>query len=194
LPNHFDAQIDLPTGAEYELRVVLSDGKRFGRAVFPLIVDGYDNKPLAISSVVVCDRYRDAKVASEEAAAVNLAPRYTPLVSMGLQFTPASQTRFKFSDHPIVYFEVYEPLLGGQPKPEVKAHVRIVDARTGEARFHFNPADSANYVRPHSSVLAFAGDLSIAKLPPGDYRVEAQATDSAGHTTAVRSANFSIQF
>jgi hypothetical protein len=31
LPSHFEAQIDLPTGAEYELRLVLSDGKKFGR-------------------------------------------------------------------------------------------------------------------------------------------------------------------
>jgi len=193
LPSHFEAQIELPTGAEYELRVVLSDGKRFGRVVIPLVVDSYDNQQLAISSVVLCDRYRDAKVANQEAAAVNLAPRYTPLVSKGLQFTPTAQTHFKSSDHPIVYFEVYEPLSGGQPKLEVKAHVRIVDARTGETRFHFYPADSPDHDRPNSGVLAFAGDLSIAKLPPGDYRVEAQATDSAGHTTAVRSASFSIQ-
>ena len=193
LPSHFEAQIELPTGAEYELRVVLSDGKRFGRVVLPLVVDGYDGKQLAISSVVLCDRYRDAKVANQEAAAVNLAPRYTPLVSTGLQFTPTAQTHFKSSDHPIVYFEVYEPMSGGQPNLEVKTQVKVLDARTGETRFHF-AADSATYDQPDSSALTFAGDLSIAKLPPGDYRVEAQATDSAGHTTAVRSASFSIQF
>ena len=112
------------------------------------MVDGYDNKQSAISSDVLCDRYRDANIAKEEAAAVSLAPRYTPLVSRGLQFTPTAQTHFKSSDHPIAYFEVYEPLPGGQPKPEAKTHVRIVNARTGETRFHFYPADSANHARP----------------------------------------------
>jgi hypothetical protein len=43
--------------------------------------------------------------------------------------------------------------------------------------------DGASYERPGSTVHSFAGDLPIAQLPKGDYRVEVQATDSAdiGH-------------
>jgi len=99
LPSHYETQIDLPAGAEYELRVVLSNGETFGRVVIPLVIDSNDGKQLTISSVVLCDRYRDAKVAAEEAGSVNLAPRYMPLVSHGLQFTPASRTRFKSREH-----------------------------------------------------------------------------------------------
>ena len=193
LPSHYETQIDLPAGAEYELRIVLSDGESFGRVVIPLVIDGNDGKQLTISSVVLCDRYRDATVAAEEAAAVNLAPQYVPLVSHGLQFTPASQTRFKSSKHVMAYFEVYQPVSGEQPSTDVKAHVRIVDARTGEKKFEFYPADAKSYERPGSRVLAFAGDLSIARLPKGEYRVEAQATDSAGRSSAVRSATFSVE-
>jgi hypothetical protein len=193
LPSHYETQIDLPAGAEYELRVVLSDGESFGRVVIPLVIDANDGKQFAISSVVLCDRYRDAKVAAEEAEAANLAPQYVPFVSQGLQFTPASRTRFKPSEHVMAYFEVYQPVSGEQPPTDVKAHVRIIDARTGEKKFEFYPVDAKSYKRPGSRVLAFAGDLSIAQLPKGEYRVEAQATDSAGHSTAVRSIGFAIE-
>jgi hypothetical protein len=193
LPSHYETQIDLPAGAEYELRVVLSDGESFGRVVIPLVIEGNDGKKVAISSVVLCDRYRDAKVAAEEAEAVNLAPGYVPLVSQGLQFTPASRTRFKRSEHVMAYFEVYQPVSGEQPRTEVKAHVKIVDARTGEKRFEFHSTDAKSYERPGGRVLAFAGDLSIAKLPKGEYRVEAQATDSSGRSTPVRSTGFVIE-
>jgi hypothetical protein len=132
-------------------------------------------------------------VAAEEASAANLAPQYVPLVSQGLQFTPASQTRFKSSQHVMAYFEVYQPVSGEQPRTDVKAHVRIVDARTGEKRFEFYPVDAKSYERPGSRVLAFAGDLSIAQLPKGEYRVEAQASDATGHSTAVRSASFTVE-
>jgi hypothetical protein len=193
LPSHYETQIDLPAGAEYELRVVLSDGTNFSRAEIPLVIDGNDGKRFSISSVVLCDRYRDAKVAAEEAAAVNLAPQYVPLVSQGQQFTPASQTRFKSGERVMAYFEVYQPVSRERPRTDVKAHVRIVDARTGEKKFEFYPVDAKSYERPDSRVLAFAGDLSIAQLPKGEYRVEAQASDPTGHSTAVRSANFTVE-
>ncbi len=191
LPSHYEAQIDLPAGAEYELRVVLSDGESFGRVVIPIAIGSYNVEQMAISSVVLCNRFQDAKVAAEEPAAVNLAPHYVPLVSNGLQFTPAAQTSFKSKDHLTAYFEVYEPV-SGQSNTDVKAHVRIVDEK-GETKFQFYPADAKSYERPGSRVLAFAGDLPMAELPSGNYRVEVQATDAAGHSTAVRSANFTIE-
>ena len=132
-------------------------------------------------------------MAADEASAANLAPQYVPLVSQGLQFTPASQTRFKSSQHVMAYFEVYQPVSGEQPGAEVKAHVRIVDVRTGEEGVQFHPTDAKSYERPGSRVLAFAGDLSIAQLPKGEYRVEAQATDSAGRSSAIRSATFTVE-
>jgi hypothetical protein len=112
LPNHYETQIDLPAGAEYDLGVVLSDGENFGRANTPLKMDSYDGKQLAVSSVVLSNRFRDASVAAQEAAAVNLAPGYVPLVSKGLQFTPATQTHFKSSDHLTAYFEVLRTVAG----------------------------------------------------------------------------------
>jgi hypothetical protein len=193
LPSYYETQIDLPVGEEYDLRVVLSDGDNFGRADIPLKIDSYDGKQLAISSVVLSNRFRDASVAAQESSAVNLAPGYVPLVSRGLQFTPASQTTFKSKDHLTAYFEIYEPLLAEQPKTAVQAHVRIVDGQTGKLRFQFAPIDAASFKQAGSTVLAVAGDLPIAQLPKGDYRLEVQATDSDGRSTPVRSANFTIE-
>jgi len=193
LPSRYETQIDLPAGAEYDLRVVLSDGENFGRAEIPLKIDGYDGKQFAISSVVLSDRFRDAKVAAEEAAAVNLAPGYVPLVSKGLQFTPSALTSFKSTDHVTAYFEIYDPLLSQQPTPPVQVRVKIVDAQTGQTRFAFAPIDAMQFQRPGSTVLAVAGDLPLAQLPKGAYRVEVQATDSAGHTTPTRTASFTLE-
>jgi hypothetical protein len=182
----------LPAGAEYGLRVLLSDGAKFGRALTPLVIDSYDEKQLAISSVVLSDHFRDAGAAAQEAAAVNLAPRYVPLVSQGLAFTPAAETRFTHKERVIAYFEVYEPLPGPQAKTAVRAEVRIVDAKTGESKVHFQALEATSFERPGSTVLAFAGDLPVAKLSKGGYRVEAQATDSAGRKTLWRSATFTL--
>jgi hypothetical protein len=164
LPSRYETQIDLPAGAEYDLRVVLSDAENFGRVDIPLKIDSYDGKQLAISSVVLSNRFRDATVAAQESAAVNLAPEYVPLVSKGLQFTPATQTHFKSSDHLTAYFEVYEPLLADQPKTAVQAHIRIVDGQTGEVRFQFAPIDANSYKRAGSTILAVAGMVLPARL------------------------------
>ncbi len=109
IPTRYETQIDVPPG-EYSLQVVLSDGTKFGRVQVPLTMDEYDGKQLAISSVVLCKRFRNAAVAAQEAATANLAPEYVPLVSKGVQFTPAGDTRFKKGEPLFAYFEVYEPL------------------------------------------------------------------------------------
>jgi len=193
LPSRYETQIDLPAGGEYELRVVLSDGAKFGRAVTPLSIDSWDGKQLAMSSIALCKRFRDAGAAAQEAAAANLAPQYVPLVSRGVQVTPAADTRFKRGEPFIAYFEVYEPLLSQQPAIKVQAHMRIVDAKTGELKEAFPPMDAAPYERPGSTVIPIGDELTVSQLPKGDYRLEVQATDSAGRTTPWRTASFTLQ-
>jgi hypothetical protein len=192
LPSRYEAQIDLPAG-EYNLRVVLSDEAKFGRTETTLIIDSYDGKQLAISSVVLCKRFRDAGAAAQEAAAANLAPRYVPLVSKGVQVTPLADTRFKHGEPLIAYFEVYEPLLSQQPKTVVQAHMRIFDAKTGEMKVDFPSLDAAPYERPGSTMIPIGDALVVSQLPKGDYRLEVQATDSAGRSTPWRTANFTLE-
>jgi len=75
LPTRNGTQIDLATG-QYNLQLILSDGKEFGRVSERLLVDSFDAKRLAMSSLMLCKRFRDAGAALQEAGTVNLAPRY----------------------------------------------------------------------------------------------------------------------
>jgi hypothetical protein len=193
LPSTYNRQIDLPTGEEFKLRVVLSDGRNFGRAEVPLVIDSYDGKRLAISSVALCKRFRDAGAAAQEDAAANLAPQYVPLVSKGVRVTPTADTTFKRNDPLIAYFEVYEPLLSQQPKTAITAHMRITDPKTGMLTVDFPPLDAAPYERPGSTMIPIGDELVVSQLPKGDYRLEVQATDSAGRSTPWRTANFTLE-
>jgi len=191
LPTRYETQLELAPG-QYDLHVVLSDGERFGHARAHLNIDSYDGKNLSLSSVMVCKRYRDAHVAAVETAAANIAPRYVPMVSKGIQVTPAGDTDFKGGEHLIPYFEIYAPQAAGEPITGIQVHLRIVDAKNGEIVKDFPAIDAAPYAQPGSTTIPVAREVPIATLPKGEYRLEVQASDSAGRTTPWRAANFTI--
>jgi hypothetical protein len=189
LPIRYEAQIDLPSG-EYDIVVALGDEKNFGQAGQQLKIDSYDGTQLALSSVVLSKRGRDAAVAAQEAAAAHLAPKYVPLVSKGVQVTPAADRRFRRGEPLVTYFEIYEPLLLTAPATTVWAHLRLVDAKRGAVKEDYPPMNVAPYIQPGSSVIPVTVSLKARK---GAYRLEVQATDSAGRTTPWRAANFTIE-
>jgi len=191
IPDYYETQVELPPG-KYNFRAVLSDGEKFGRAEAPLVIDSYDGKALGLSSVMLCKRFRDAHVAAVEAAAANFAPQYIPLVSKGIQVTPSGDTRFKAGEPLIPYFEIYEPLLVQAPATTVQAHFRILDAKTGQVRDNF-AVDAAPYEQPGKWAIPIARPIATDKMAKGDYRLEVQASDSAGRTTAVRTATYTIE-
>jgi hypothetical protein len=139
--------------------------------------------------VVLSKRFRDAGAAAQEAAAANLAPRYVPLVSKGVQVTPSAETNFKRSEPLIAYFEVYEPVAAAK----LGIHARIVDAQTNQVRGTLKPFDKAGYRSAGSAVVPIAGKFSTGKLNAGAYRLEVQATDAAGRSTAWRTASFTVE-
>ncbi len=191
MPTRYETQIELPPGA-YDFRAVLSDGEKFGRAQAPLLIDSYDGKTLALSSVILCKRFRDAHVAEVEGAAANFAPQYVPLVSKGIRVTPTGDTRFTPGEPLIPYFEIYEPLLVEAPATTVQAHIRILDATTGQLRDDF-AVDAAPFEQPGKWAIPIARQIASDKMAKGTYRLEVQASDSAGRTTAVRTATFAIE-
>jgi hypothetical protein len=194
IPTRYETQIKLPPG-EYVLKVGFDDEERFGKAEMPLTIPPYDGSELGISSVMLCKRYRDAHVAAVERKAANFAPQYVPLVSRGIEFTPAGDTTFsKKQGEPLIpYFEVYEPLLASQPETKVEAHVRILNVKTGAVVKDFPPVDAGSYENPGSITIPIAREIPYDKLPKGEYRLEVQATDSAGRSTAVRTADFAVE-
>jgi len=193
-PYQYEIQLDLAPG-EYKVRVIFSDGKKFGRAEMPVIVEVHDGKQLAISDIALARSYREVKAGSENDPVVDAAapPRaYVPLVSKGFEITPTANTIFHKDDLFGFYFEVYE----SEPKSTgrtVEAHLRIVDAGTGQVARILQPVDAAPYMKRGDQVIPIGGGIDISALPKGAYELQVQATDSTGQTTQWRSANFTIE-
>lgn len=191
LPTRYETQLELPPG-KYTLRVVLSDGVKFGRAEEPLTVENGDHTSLSLSSVFLSTRYRDAHVADVETKAANFAPQYTPLVSKGVRFTPAADTRFTPDQPLIAYFEIYKPQNAALISEQLQAHLRIVNAMSGVVVKDFPAVNASSYRKPGSTVISIAREIPISDLPSGRYRLEVQVSNSDGHETAWRAAEFGI--
>ena len=190
LPSRYETQLELPAG-QYNLHLVLSDGEKFGRVSIPFNIDANDGKQLALSSVILFKRFRPAAAAAQEAAAVNLAPDYVPLVSQEMQITPTADTTFH--DEPVrAYFEVYDPMLAQESKTTVTARMKLVNVQTGSVQ-EFPAFDAAQFRRPRSTIFAIVQALNVKPLPPGNYRLDVQAIDSAGRSTAWHTAEFMLK-
>jgi len=192
LPTRYETQMDLSPG-DYNLRVVLGDGKNFGRAEAHLTVEIPDDTKLALSSVMLCNHYRDAHVAEVETKAANFAPQYVPMVSKGVEFSPAGKTTFSSSDTLIAYFEIYKPQLASGAESGIQAHLKITDAKSGGLVKEFPAVDAATYEQAGSLTIPIAREVPISELSEGAYRLEVQASDSAGHSTPWQAAAFSIK-
>jgi hypothetical protein len=195
----YETQLTLVPG-EYDLRVVLSDGTRFGRAEIPLTVDGYNRNELAISAVSLCKQIDDVSASSSGrpsalagAWTAKLSGNYVPLVSDDIEFKPTGDTRFRKGETLYTYFEVYEPLLVMMPSTTVDFRVRIVDVKTGEVRSDSPPVSATSYMKAGSPVIPIGRRTNISNLPKGSYRLDVQATDSAGKSTPWRSVNFTVE-
>lgn len=192
IPTRYKTQLDLPPG-EYRLEVALSDGWNLGRAEMPLKITPYDQKELALSSVAVCERLRDAVVAAKEAAAADFAPQYIPLVSRGIEFSLAGGTNLEQHSQFLAYFEVYEPLLAHNPATSVMVQMRILDSGTNAVKAELAPVDAAPYEDRESGVFRIARTIPIGELPKGEYRLQVRAQDSAGKVTSWRSSDFAVE-
>jgi hypothetical protein len=197
--NRYETQLTLAPG-KYDLRVVLGDGTRFGHAEIPLTVEGYERKELTISGVSLCKRISDVAANSARntpnlpgAWGQKLRGDYKPLVSRDVEFKPTGNTRFKKGDTLYTYFEIREPLLEGQSSAAVQIQMRIFDSRNGELISDSQPISAAPYIKAGSSIIPVGRGMDISKLPIGSYRLDVQATDSTGKSTAWRSANFTVE-
>ncbi|MGA2903360.1 MAG: hypothetical protein ABSD98_05995 [Candidatus Korobacteraceae bacterium] len=190
--SRFDTQVELRPG-DYELRVVVTDGKNFGRARVPLRVQPLQGGALAISDLVISSFLRDSSWVLRDAAAVSPAPVVpAPLVSKKVQFFPEIDASVPRRNPLSLYFEIYEPLLETE-KPAVSYQLRIADLKSGLLVMNTGPMSAANWVLPGNAVFPIGLNIDTEKLPPGSYQLELQASDSAGRQTEWRKANFVIE-
>lgn len=191
-PLHYENQFDVGAGA-YTLKVAFdSGGENFGKLDTPLVINAYDGKQFAVSGLALSTKFGPSSQADANMDSILLEGR-APLVAGNLQFTPTGAQRFSRNDTVVMYFEVYEPLLGDdKQQPQLGAQIRIIDAKSGEEKTDSGAVAINNYVRPGSPVVATGLKVPVQGLTSGLYRVEVKALDSAGNF-AVRTADFVIE-
>jgi hypothetical protein len=190
IPARYETQVDLAPG-DYDLRVILSDGKKFGRISIPLSVENTDEEPLNLSSVALCKRYHRVDPPSYTEGL--LPAKLVPLVSKGIEFTPTADTSFKKRDPLFAYFEVYEPHGTGAAAPTVQFQLRITNVETSEVKIESGLRPTGEFLQAGRNVISIVQEVATHDLPKGNYRLEVQATDSAGHHTLWRAAGFTIR-
>ena len=195
IATRYEMQLILSPG-EYNVRVALSDGTKFGRAEIPLTVDSHDRNELAISKVALCKQIQDAPAYSPKSPVqlpgnwtTKVPGSYVPLVSKDIEFKPTADTRFKKRENLYTYFQIYEP----SHEATVQIQMRIVNVRTGEVQSDSQPISATPYIKAGSAIIPVGRGLDISKLPKGSYRLDVQATDSTGKSTPWRSANFTVE-
>ncbi len=191
IPTRYETQINLPPG-EYKLRLVLTDERKFGLANTLLTVEPYGGSGLGITSVVLCDRFREAHAAAQEDGVAIVAPLYVPLVSKGAQFAPAGDTRIHKGERLFAYFEVQDPLvLDGSTK--VCMRLKVLKLPSGKVKADTGFRELSSWVRPGSPIIPVAQEIAVDKLPSGSYRLEVQVSDSAGRIGPWRAATFAVE-
>lgn len=194
MPNHHEAQMELLPG-DYDLRVVLSDGSKFGGAEVPLTVESYDGKTLGMSSMFICKQFHDhsqTEVSSDPSRPSTLID-FVPLVSKGMEFTPTADTTFRKKNLLFVYYEIYEPLLATIPATTVQTRLRIINTKTSQVETDTGWRGTADWMQAGNPVIAVSQEVKLKKLAKGSYRIEVQASDSAGRSTDTRAATFTIE-
>ena len=224
IPTRYEAELELPVG-DYDFRVILSDGKKFGRIDIPLSIESTDIEPLGLSSVALCKRYHRVDPPSYTEGL--LPSKFVPLVSKGMEFTPAADTSFGKRDPLFAYFEIYAPsgvsaadagdtnarsLTRAAPAVETSApkamaelrlltvdnfsvhfELKITNLKTGRVQIDSGLRPTNEFVQAGKAVIPIVQEVTTHDLPKGDYRLEVQATDSAGHRTPWHTATFTIR-
>src|SRR5271165_6278501 len=188
---HYDTQFDVAAG-HYNLKVVFSPrgADSFGKLETPLVIDPYDGKQFSLSAVALSKNVHPVSQMGLSLDAALLEDR-TPLVTQGLQLIPSGSDQFKKTDRAGFYMEIYAPALAGPNPPKVGVQMVIVDRKTGEKKI--DTGGAAADAKPGSPLVPVGLKLPVNELPPGSYRLELRAVDSAGNVTQPRTADFEVQ-
>jgi len=190
-PFHYDTQFDVAAG-HYNLKVVFNPhgADSFGKLETPLVIDPYDGKQFSLSGVALSKNIHPVAQMGLSLDAALLEDR-TPLVTQGMQVIPSGSDQFKKTDRAGFYVEIYAPALAGPNPPKVGVQMVVVDRKTGEKKI--DTGGAAADAKPGSPLVPLGLVLPVGELPPGSYRLELRAVDSAGNTTQPRTADFDVQ-
>ena len=157
----------------------------------PLVVDPFTGKEFTLSGPAFGDAVVTYLLDSAEMDPA-LIEGSVPMVANGMQIVPSSSNRFQKDKQPVVYMEVYNPLLASG-NLSMGFLYDIVDRKTNQKVHTSNTIPINHYIRPGNPRIPVIFNLLIDKLPAGDYRLETWARDSAGNVSPLRTGDFSIQ-
>jgi VWFA-related protein len=188
---HYENQFSVACG-QYALKVALSTGDQYGKFDIPLTIDSYSKTQFSMSGLALSREFHKVTDASTDLDSLLLQDR-TPLVTQGLELVPSASNTFKKSERAAIYVEVYEPLIAESKPAKVGLQLRIVDQGSGKPELEAGIPDTAASVVPGNPVIPMGVPLPISNLQPGTYIVELQAKDSAGNSSPVRKAVFTVE-
>src|SRR5271166_2590271 len=190
-PLHYETQFDIAAG-HYNLKVAFNPqgADNFGKLELPLVIDPYDGKQFTMSAVAFSKRVYPVSQMGQTLDATLLEDR-TPLVTQGLQVIPSGSDHFSKTDRAAFYVEVYDPALAGPNPPKVGVQMIVVDRKTGEKKIE--TGGGAADAKAGNPLVPVGLKLPVGELPPGSYRLELKAMDTAGNVTPSRTADFEVQ-
>lgn len=191
-PYHYSNQFEIGSG-QYNLRVVFSSGNEsFGKIEQPLTIDPYNSQQFSMSAVALCDKIAPADQLSEGLDS-QLLENKTPLISRGMEFIPSPDNHFKATDNATMYVELYAPALLAKDPPKLTFMLRITNTKTNTVKVNAGVDTDASSFKTGNLMVPVGMKLPISQLGPGVYRVELRASDSAGHSTPARTADFIVE-
>ena len=188
-PLPYESQFNIATG-QYNVKVVFSGGgENFGKIEKPLVIEPFDGKQFAVSSLALSKERRNT--AGDAGMDAVLIEDRVPLVSLGMQVIPAAQYNFKAADSACVYLEIFDPGLTDEKPPELQVSLQIVNRKNNETKLASGILSLAKYVHAGNPMVPVVLLMPVKDLAEGSYRLDIMSMDSAGKST-VRSADFEI--
>ena len=189
IPGGYMTQVGLNPG-DYRLEFLLTDGEKFGRADASFTVAEFSSSALSMSDIALCKRYH--KPLPDERGPTR-APQYVPLMFDGQEFTPTGDTRFDKAEELMAYVEIYGSQVQSSPAARRYLEMKVFDEKTNELKVGTGLRPVGSQVRTDYRAIPVVWQMRLAKLPPGAYRLEVQASDSAGNKSLWRAARFSVE-
>lgn len=177
----------------YTLKLVLSaGGQKFGKFVMPVVVDPFTGNDLSLGGPALGDRYVPVSQGLTNMDAALMEDR-TPLMFKSMELVPSTNNRFAKSSTPVIYLEVYDPVLKQPDSARVGVLLDIVDRKTNQQVYSSNTILVNEYSQPGSPLVPVGLKLPMDQLQAGDYRLEVKGRDSMGNVSPVRAAEFTVE-
>jgi hypothetical protein len=157
-------------------------------------VPNFADGELATSSVLVTDKVNQlsAPLSADEA-------RERPFVFGPQELVPAVDMEFKKNEELSIFYQVYNPGLGSDGKPNLVMEYNFHKKEGGEEKFFnkTNPTNiNASNLPPTFDPAKFPvpGGITVplTSFGEGEYRLEIKITDKASGKTLTRDVNFTV--